>query len=160
MARKNDEAVKVTSENFGDLLIEGLQEALDVRRGKAEPARRVRRPMTAREAVVEPPRRYLGPETQQIRERLGLSQSVFAQVLNASADTVKAWEQGKRQPDGMALTLLAIAETHPEALMSRIRLRGGTEPPARGTGRRPGSARGSVLFMADDFDATPEDFKE
>ena len=26
--------------------------------------------------------------------------------------------------------------------------------------RRPGSARGSVLFMADDFDATPEDFKD
>jgi antitoxin (DNA-binding transcriptional repressor) of toxin-antitoxin stability system len=26
--------------------------------------------------------------------------------------------------------------------------------------RRPGSARGTVLFMADDFDATPDDFKD
>jgi len=26
--------------------------------------------------------------------------------------------------------------------------------------RRPGSGRGTVLFMADDFDATPEDFKD
>ena len=127
MASKNDDAVKVTSENFGDLLIEGLQEALEVRRGKAEPARRVRRPMTARQAVVQPPRRYQGPEAQLIRERLGLSQRVFAQVLNASTDTVKAWEQGKRQPDGMALTLLEIAENHPEALMARVRVRGGTE---------------------------------
>ena len=125
MASKKDDAVKVTTENFGDLLIEGLQEALAVRRGEAEPARRVRRLMTAREALVQPPRQYQGPETQQIRERLGLSQSVFARVLNASAETVKAWEQGKRQPDGMALTLLEIAETHPEALLSRVCIREG-----------------------------------
>jgi DNA-binding transcriptional regulator YiaG len=128
MASRSDDPVRVTNENFGELLIEGLQEALAVRRGKAKPARNVRRPMTAREAVVQPPRQYQGPETQQIRERLGLSQNVFARVLNASAETVKAWEQGKRQPDGMALTLLEIAETHPEALMSRVRLRDDPEP--------------------------------
>jgi putative transcriptional regulator len=125
MASKNDDAVKVTDQNFGDLLIEGLREAVAVRRGKQEPARRVRRPMTAREAVVLPPPQYQGPGIQLIREKLGLSQNVFAQVLNASAETIKAWEQGKRQPDGMALTLLEIADTHPEALMRRVRLRGG-----------------------------------
>jgi putative transcriptional regulator len=135
MASKND-AVKVTDQNFGDLLIEGLQEAVAVRRGQREPARRVRRPMTARETVVQPPRQYQGPETQQIRERLGLSQSVFARVLNASAETIKAWEQGKRQPDGMALTLLEIAETHPEALMSRVRLREGVQPRHGSAGER------------------------
>jgi putative transcriptional regulator len=57
-----------------------------------------------------------------------VSQRVFARVLNASAETVKAWEQGKRQPDGMALTLLEIAENHPEALLSRIQLRDGGRP--------------------------------
>lgn len=123
MASKNDEAVKVTDHNFGDLLIEGLTEAVAVRRGEREPARRVRRPMTARDAVVLPPPRYEGPGIQAIREKLGLSQIVFARVLNASAETVKAWEQGKRQPDGMALTLLEIADTHPEALMRRVRPR-------------------------------------
>lgn len=130
----NDDPIQVTDQNFGDLLIEGLQEAVDVRRGRREPARRVQRPTTARDAVVQPPRRYLGPETQRIREQLGLSQSVFARVLNASAETVKAWEQGKRQPDGMALTLLEIAERHPEALMSRVRLRGGASSPHRSGG--------------------------
>lgn len=128
MASSNDDALEVTNENFGDLLIQGMQEAVAVRRGTAQPARRVRRAMTAREAIVQPPRRYQGPETQRIREALGLSQAVFARVLNASAETVKAWEQGKRQPDGMALTLLEIAETHPEALMSRVRLRDGSPP--------------------------------
>ena len=127
MASKNDDAIQVTDQNFGDLLIEGLTEALEVRRGNAQPARRVRR-LSARDAVVQPPRSYEGPGIQRIRERLGLSQSVFAQVLNASAETVKAWEQGKRQPDGMALTLLDIAETHPEALLARVKSRAAAQP--------------------------------
>jgi len=33
---------------------------------------------------------------------------------------VKAWEQGKRVPDGIALALLQVADEHPEALMSRV----------------------------------------
>lgn len=127
MASKN-EPVQVTDQNFGDLLVQGLEEAVAVRRGTQKPARRVHRPMTARDAVVQPPKNYKGPETQRIREQLGLSQSVFARVLNASAETIKAWEQGKRQPDGMALTLLEIAELHPEALMSRVRIRAGARP--------------------------------
>lgn len=122
MASKNDDAVQVTDQNFGELLIQGLQEALDVRRGSARPARRVRR-MTARDAVVHPPQQYEGARIQRIREEMGLSQRVFARVLNASTETVKAWEQGKRQPEGMALTLLELAETHPEALMSRVQIR-------------------------------------
>lgn len=132
MASKNDDAVRVTEQNFGDLLIEGLREAVAVRRGEREPARRVRRLMTARDAVVHPPPQYEGARIQRIREALGLSQSVFAQVLNASAETVKAWEQGKRQPEGMALTLLELAETHPEALMTRVHTRPGRNGSAAG----------------------------
>ena len=135
MASKNDAAIKVTDQNFGDLLIEGLHEALEVRRGNAQPARRVRR-LSARDAVVQPPRSYEGSGIQRIRERLGLSQSVFAQVLNASAETVKAWEQGKRRPDGMALTLLEVAENHPEALMGRVQTRSERPPRRGGSGRR------------------------
>jgi hypothetical protein len=47
-------------------------------------------------------------------------QAVFARVLNSSPETVKAWEQGKRTPDGIALALLQVADEHPEALMSRV----------------------------------------
>jgi antitoxin (DNA-binding transcriptional repressor) of toxin-antitoxin stability system len=32
-------------------------------------------------------------------------------------------------------------------------------PPSRSP-RQPGSAKGKILYMADDFDATPEDFRE
>jgi putative transcriptional regulator len=113
--------IEVTEENFGDLLIEVLTEARAVARGDAEPARRVRRPMTARTTAVQPPRAYDAQSIQEIREKMGLSQAVFARVLNASSDTVKAWEQGKRQPDGMALTLLEIADLHPKVLLERVR---------------------------------------
>jgi DNA-binding transcriptional regulator YiaG len=128
MAEQSEDRVEVTNENFGELLIRGLEEARSIRHGESEPAHRVRRTMTALDADVEPPRHYKGASIQQIRERMGLSQTVFARVLNASPDTVKAWEQGKREPDGMALALLEVADTHPEALLERVR-----EKPARRT---------------------------
>lgn len=121
MANDRDDALEVTEANFGDLLIAGLEEARAIARGDAEPARRVRRALTARRAVVEPPPAYPPAGILRIRERMGLSQRVFAQVLNASAETVKAWEQGKREPDGMALALLYVADRHPEALLERVR---------------------------------------
>ena len=121
MTKKDHDAIEVTSENFGELLLQGLNEALAIERGEAVAARRVRRVATVREASVLPPRGYDAKGVQAVRERLGLSQSVFAKVLNSSAETVKAWEQGKRAPDGMALALLQVADEHPQALMSRVR---------------------------------------
>lgn len=121
MTKKEENAIEVTSENFGELLLQSLGEALAIERGEAVAARRVRRVATVREAAVVPPRGYDAKGVQAVRERLGLSQAVFARVLNASAETVKAWEQGKRAPDGMALALLQVADEHPQALMSRIR---------------------------------------
>jgi putative transcriptional regulator len=121
MTKKDHDAIEVTSENFGELLLQGLNEALAIERGEAVAARRVRRVATVREASVLPPRGYDARGVQAVRERLGLSQAVFARVLNSSAETVKAWEQGKRAPDGMALALLQVADEHPQALMSRVR---------------------------------------
>lgn len=106
-------------------MIEGLREALAIRRGDKEPAHRIRRVVTLREAVVEPPRTFDAESVQRIRERTGLSQAVFARVLNSSPETVKAWEQGKREPDGMALALLQVAEDHPAVLLGRIRKNSG-----------------------------------
>ena len=76
MVERNEDQITVTEENFGDLLIEGLQEALTIRRGDKEPARRIRRAVTLREAVVEPPRAFDAESIQRIRERMGLSQAV------------------------------------------------------------------------------------
>ena len=49
-----------------------------------------------------------------IREKLKLSQSAFASLMGVSPRTIQDWEQGRRQPQGPAKSLLRIAEQHPE----------------------------------------------
>ncbi len=43
MVHQNEDRVEVTEENFGDLLIQGLEEVRAIARGESEPARRVSR---------------------------------------------------------------------------------------------------------------------
>ncbi|WP_226447691.1 helix-turn-helix domain-containing protein [Ferribacterium limneticum] len=50
------------------------------------------------------------------RKASGLSQSQFAELMGVSVRTLQEWEQGRRQPSGAALTLLKVAERHPEVL--------------------------------------------
>ena len=57
------------------------------------------------------------PSIASIRERAGLSQSRFAQLLGVSVRTLQEWEQGRRAPSGAARTLLLIAQKNPRALL-------------------------------------------
>jgi putative transcriptional regulator len=57
------------------------------------------------------------PSFTSIRERTGLSQSRFAQLLGVSVRTLQEWEQGRRAPSGAARTLLLIAQRNPRALV-------------------------------------------
>lgn len=55
-------------------------------------------------------------EVRALRDRLGVSQAVFARLLNVPLVTVSSWENGQRKPSGAALKLLDVAEHHPAAL--------------------------------------------
>ena len=57
------------------------------------------------------------PAISGIREKTGLSQSRFAELLGVSVRTLQEWEQGRRVPSGAARTLLLIAERNPRALV-------------------------------------------
>ena len=57
------------------------------------------------------------PSITSIREKTGLSQARFAQLLGISVRTLQDWEQGRRAPSGAARTLLMVAEKNPRALL-------------------------------------------
>lgn len=57
------------------------------------------------------------PSVGSIREKTGLSQSRFAQLLGVPVRTLQDWEQGRRAPSGAARTLLLVAEKNPKALI-------------------------------------------
>lgn len=108
--------VEVTDENLGDLLIKGLEEAVAVNQGRLKPAHVSRRKITAREADIAPPPKYTPGHIRRVRSAIGVSQAVFASMLNVSKVTVSAWEQGERAPDGSNRRLLQVAEHHPDVL--------------------------------------------
>lgn len=57
------------------------------------------------------------PSVTSVREKTGLSQARFAQLLGVSVRTLQDWEQGRRAPSGAAKTLLMIADKNPLALL-------------------------------------------
>ena len=65
---------------------------------------------------VKPPRPLGKEDIIKLREKLRVSQAAFALLLNTSAATVRAWEQGVNTPSGSTLRLLSIARKNPKAL--------------------------------------------
>jgi len=55
-----------------------------------------------------------------VREKLGLSQREFADMLGISRRTLENWEQGHREPTGAARVLLRIAAAHPEIVRQAV----------------------------------------
>ncbi len=55
-----------------------------------------------------------------IREKTGLSQVRFAQLLGVSVRTLQDWEQGRRAPSGAAKTLLLVAAKNPRDLLDVV----------------------------------------
>src|SRR5688572_12668761 len=101
--------------SVADEIIRGLEEALAFERGEIRDVRVDRVPITARQATAAPPPEFGSSRIIDLRKnKLGLSQTVFAAVLNVSPETVRAWEQGKNAPGGPALRLLEIVDRKPD----------------------------------------------
>jgi len=70
--------------------------------------------------VVPPPRPYSPEEVRGVRQLLGASQEVFAQMLAVSPMTVRSWEQGSRKPSAMARRFLDEIRMAPGHFRGRI----------------------------------------
>ena len=52
-----------------------------------------------------------------VRKRLGLSQVEFSARIDVPLETIRNWEQGKRNPTGAAKALLRVLDKAPEAAL-------------------------------------------
>lgn len=87
-------------------ILEGLRQAVDIMEGSAPETAYVKHrfdPVQAPETI----------DVRSIRQRMGLSQAVFASAFGLSLYTLRNWEQGKRQPDPAARAYLRVIEVCP-----------------------------------------------
>lgn len=62
------------------------------------------------ESCLTPVHEFSAAEIRAIREREGVSQTVFAHYLNVTKESVSQWERGQKKPAGSTLKLLSLVE--------------------------------------------------
>jgi len=94
--------IKREPKNMADGLIQGLREAVQYSKGR----------LKAKEHKVEipsPAPKWTPTSIRRLRkEGFGMSQPLFAALLNVTPATVRAWEQGQKNPSGAASRLLQL----------------------------------------------------
>lgn len=60
------------------------------------------------------------PSVRDLRLRSGLTQCAFASRLGVPVETIRNWEQGKRQPRGPARALLAVVAEVPDLAFAAL----------------------------------------
>ena len=91
-----------------DQLTQSMKEATAIAKGEMEPSRVF---------TVAP------PDVKAVREKTGLSQSDFAQMIGVKVKTLQNWEQHRRQPSGAAAALLTIFDRVPEIAIKALHMR-------------------------------------
>lgn len=70
--------------------------------------------------VIPEPSSYTPAGVRAVRERIGASREVFAQLLAVKPTTIRSWEQGLRQPSPIARRFLDEIAMSPEHFRGRI----------------------------------------
>lgn len=89
-----------------DGIMQGLNEALEHAQGK--------RQLRTATITVDPLKDFDRTDIKNIRATLGVSQSIFANIMGVSTKTIEAWEGGRNKPDGAARRLLALIQDDPK----------------------------------------------
>lgn len=84
--------------DFAKDLLTSLEQATEIAKGKAKAA-----------SVT----RYELADVKAIRAELNVTQKELAKAMDVSVDTVKSWEQGRRNPTGLASKILVLLEKEP-----------------------------------------------
>ena len=62
------------------------------------------------ESCIQTVENMTAAEIAVIRKKSGMSQAVFAKVVNVSLSAIKQWEKGDKKPNGAALKLLNLIQ--------------------------------------------------
>lgn len=98
---------KVTSNNFGSMLLASVEEGLQHTRGELDLRETVAR-------IASTPPSYNPTAIKALRSRYHLTQDLLAMLLGVKPSAVKHWEQGLRKPSPSVRRLLQIIEINPE----------------------------------------------
>lgn len=96
---------------FEDLR-EGLQQAINFEKGTGKAKTTV--------FMISPVTKYSNKEIKAIRNKAGMTQTVFANYMGVSKKTVEAWELGRTHPTGPACRLLNILDQGKENELSFV----------------------------------------
>jgi len=97
-------------------IMAGMRE-LEAALKSGKPLREV---LTVREVTIAEPGAYDAKKVKQTRERLGVSQAVFAELVGVSKELVEHWEQGISQPRAVARRLLDLINRDPKRFMETL----------------------------------------
>ncbi len=93
---------------IADSIRKGLEEAIDYTRGTA----------SKRNYRTHIPTQI---DVRAIRSRLSMTQEEFSARFGFSVNTLRHWEQGKRQPEGAARAYLLVIDRAPKAVQKALR---------------------------------------
>jgi putative transcriptional regulator len=114
MNKNKSSKIKLNNHNFGALLIESMEEAVQHSKGK------ITLNSERLELPDEPPI-YSKTKIKNIREKLlEVSQPVFASILACSPSAIKSWERGENSPNGTTRRLLQLIERDPAYFLKSI----------------------------------------
>lgn len=106
--------LKITKENFGEMLLDSARDARDFSEGKITL-------LTEQLELPDEPPVYSKFQIKRIREKiLKVSQPVFASMLGCSPSSIKSWERGENTPNGLARRLLQLIESNPASFLKSI----------------------------------------
>lgn len=96
----------MSDEMFGEL-VESMKQAVAISRKEMKPSRLFA---------------YSSINVREIREKTKKSQVDFARMIGVKVGTLRNWEQGRRKPNGTALTLLKVVAADPEYVESVLQI--------------------------------------
>ncbi len=118
--------------------------AAQIRKGLEEAIRHAKGEITLKTTTLDLPDRPPEVDAQELitlRHEGGMSQAVFALLLNVSTKTVQSWEQGNRKPSQAALRLIQVYRQNPNGLLELVGMSCPISTQAVGKGGRPRDLR-------------------